>query len=99
MNKDLPARQWLHRPWPGAKRYAAQQHPLTDTMMTTYLVLTVCAASILLVCAQEVVPAPNPLSARRPLRPTDRLRCADHSYARETRACDYISSPEVHASG
>jgi hypothetical protein len=28
MNKDLPARQWLHRPWPGAKRYAAQQAEL-----------------------------------------------------------------------
>ena len=67
--------------------------------MMPYQVMTACTARGLLVCAQEVVPAPNPLSARRPLRPTDRLRYADHSYARETRACDYISSPEVHASG
>ena len=37
------------------KRYTAQYGPLTHAM-TPYLVLTMCAAFDLLVCAQEVVP-------------------------------------------
>ena len=55
-----------------AKRYAAKTRPEAGVMVP-YLVLTACAASGLLVCAQEVVPALNCSSAQQSLRPDERL--------------------------
>ena len=54
------------------KQCAAQTRPEVD-FMVPYLVLTACAAFGLLMCAQEVAPAPNPWSPQRYLRLADRL--------------------------
>ena len=91
----LPARSCLRAV---GKRYTAQDHPLTDAM-TPYLVLTACAASVLLVCAQEVVPAPSSLSTRRSLRPAERLQPTEHPCAREPRRRDDMALPQAHLLG
>ena len=79
-------------------RCAAQNHIPTDGM-TPYLVLTACAAHGLLVRAQEVVPAPNPLSAQSSLRSADRLGPDGLSGAREQRGCDDLAIPHSLAVG
>ena len=63
------------------------------------LVLTAYAACGLLVRAQEVVPAPNPLSAQSSLRPADRLGQAGLSGAREQRGYDDLALLCMHALG
>jgi hypothetical protein len=67
--------------------------------MTPYLLLTACAASGLLVFAQKVVPAPNPLSARRSMCLADRPHPAGHPGTRETRRRDDLALPQAHALG
>jgi hypothetical protein len=80
------------------KRCTAQQRPLTDAM-TLYLVLTACAASGLLVCAQEVDATPNPSSARRSMRLADRPQPVGQPDARETRRRDDLALLQVHTVG
>ena len=67
--------------------------------MTPYLLLTACAASGLLVFAQKVVSAPNPLSARRCMCLADRPHPAGHAGTRETRRRDDLALPQAHALG
>ena len=76
---------------------ADENCPLTRAM--TYLMLTACAARGLLMCAQEVAPAPNAWSAQRYLRLADRLGPAGHAGARGTRRRNDLAVPQSHAVG
>ena len=80
------------------KQCAAQTRPEVDVMVP-YLVLTACAAFGLLMCAQEVAPAPNPWSSQRYLRLADRLGPAGHPGARRTRRRNDLAVPQSHAVG
>ena len=61
--------------------------------------MTAVRSPRLLVCAQEVDPAPNPSSAQRSLRLPDRLGPAGHCRAREPRGDDDLAMPQAHAFG
>ena len=80
------------------KRCAAQTRP-EAVVMVPYLVLTACADFGLLMCAQEVAPAPNAWSAQRYLRLADRLGPAGHAGARGTRRRNDLAVPQSHAVG
>jgi hypothetical protein len=53
----------------------------------------------LLTCPQEVAPASKPSSARRSLRPADRLQPAGQCNTQEARKRDGLALPQSHARG
>ena len=75
------------------------QTRLVTAAKRPYLIMTTARSLRLLVCAQEVAPAPSSQSACRSLRPAARLYSAGHPNAQEPCRLDDLALPQAHLIG